>query len=179
METTYKKADKLDKTTKPLILKWLCKQFECENYPHSFKDQWITWNIWDGILTIGFDLRQEEQKKIISLIPPQFMGTPQYKTLKIVNEYNFYLHLDKLLDINYPDIESSKLVNKTKEAGGTGGWTSPSDYFYTYDWEVILSDTTSIYYHNQSEKMDMIKGDFIYNKTIQERTFLNFLNQLT
>ena len=67
-------------------------------------------------------------------------------------------------------------MSKDKQRGGTGGWHSASDDFYTYDWEVFLSDGSSILYHNQKDKMDMVKGDFIYNATIQERAFVKFLD---
>tara|TARA_R110000868_G_scaffold178700_4_gene418529 strand:+ start:10427 stop:10654 length:228 start_codon:yes stop_codon:yes gene_type:complete len=74
----YRKIDALDKTAKPLILKWLSKVFGYENYPNSFKDQWIMWTIHDGVLCISFDYRVEEQQKLLSMIPPQFIGTPQH-----------------------------------------------------------------------------------------------------
>lgn len=171
----YRKLSALDKKIKPLILKWLSNLFGYENYPNSFKDQWISWNIWDGELSVSFDLRQEEQLKLLSLIHPCFLGCPQYKTLKVVNEKNFYLQLKQLLHIEYPEITGSKLLSKDKQRGGTGGWHSASDDFYTYDWEVFLSDGSSLFYHNQKDTMDMVKGDFIYNATIQERAFVNFL----
>ena len=171
----YRKVNALDKEIKPLLLTWLSNLFGYKTYPHSFKDQWINWNIWDGILSISFDLRQEEQIKLLSLIHPRFLGTPQYKTLKIVNEKNFYLPLKNLLHIEYPEITGSKLLSKNKQLGGIGGWNSPSDYFYNYDWEIFLSDGSSIFYHNQKNTMDMVKKDFIYNVTIQERAFVNFL----
>jgi len=173
----YKRRDCLDKHCKPLILDWLASLFGYKDYPHSFKDQWISWNIWDGELSIGFDLRQEEQSRLLSLIHPRFLGCPQSGTLKVVNEKNFYLQLSRLLHIEYPEIKNSKLVSKNKHSGGTGGWSSPSDDFYTYDWEVFLSDGTSLLYNNQSEKMDLKKGDFIYNSIIQERAFVKFLKE--
>jgi hypothetical protein len=40
---------------------------------------------------------------------------------------------------------------------------------------VFLNDGSSLFYHNQKDKMDMVKGDFIYNATIQERAFVKFL----
>ncbi len=175
----YQRIDALDKKCKPLILEWLASIFGYKNYPHSFKDQWINWNIWDGDFNVSFDLRQEEQVKLLSLIHPRFLGCPQYKTLKIVNEQSFYLPLKQFLHIEYPEIKGSKLIKKNKERGGHGGWHSASDDFYTYDWEVFLSDDTSIRYHNQNEKMDMKKGDYTYNSIIQERAFVNFLSPLT
>lgn len=165
----YQKVDAFDKKSKPLILKWLSSLFGYENYPHSFKDQWINWNIWNGELSVSFDLRQEEQVKLLSLIHPCFLGCPQFKTLKVVNEKSFYLHLKRLLHIEYPEIKDSKKINQTKHTDNDG------DTFYTYDWEVFLSDGSSILYHNQKDKMDMVKGDFIYNATIQERAFVKFL----
>lgn len=173
----YKRIDALDKTVKPLILKWLAELFNYEDYPSSFKDQWIRWNIWDGEISVSFDLRQEEQVKLLSLIHPRFLGVPQSRSLKIVNEKNFYLDIKSLLHIEYPEITESKLLKKNKERGGTGGWHSPSDDFYTYDWEVSLSDGSSIYYHNQNDKMDMVKGDYTYLSTIQQRAFVNFLQK--
>jgi len=165
----YRKLDALDKKYKPLILKWLSGLFGYENYPHSFKDQWITWNIWDGELSVSFDLRQEEQVRLLSLIHPRFLGCPQYKTLKVVNEKSFYLQLKQLLYIEYPEIKGSKKISQTKHKDNDG------DIFHTYDWEVFLSDGSSILYHNQKDKMDMRQGDFIYNATIQERAFVKFL----
>lgn len=159
----------------PLILKWLCKIFCYENYPHSFKDQFITWGITSDKIIIGFDQRQEEHRKLLSLIHPRFLGIPQNNTLKIVNVNNFYLDLNTIIHIKYPDIISFVLVDETKHRGGTGGWYSADDVFYTYDWIVNLSDGTSIPYHNQIKDMDMKKGDYVYNKRIQERAFMEFL----
>jgi hypothetical protein len=62
-------------------------------------------------------------------------------------------------------------VNRTTHKDNDG------DIFYSYDWEVFLDDDTSIMYYNQKEKMDMVKGDFIYNSIIQERSFVNFLKE--
>lgn len=173
----YMPLNALDKIYKPLVLKWLCKLFNYPDYPHSFKDQWIRWSIWDGVLSVGFDFRQEEHKKLFSLIHPRFIGCIQQHTLKIVNTTSFFLDLDCLLNIQYPDIIGSKLIRTNKHKGGTGGWYSKSDNFYSYDWEVLLSDGNSLFYNNQKENMDMIKGDFIYTSRIQERAFCVFLEQ--
>lgn len=166
----YKKTTALDKKYKPLVLKWLCSLFKYEDYPHSHADQWILWSIWDGQLSISFDTRQNEHNELISKIHPRFLGCPQYKTLKVVNQSSFYLELDHLLDLKYPEIIDTKLVHKTKHKDNDG------DVFFTYDWEVYLDDGTSIMYHNQKPKMDMVKNDYIYNTTIQERAFTEFLD---
>lgn len=164
----YELINALDNKYKPLILKWLSKVFGYDNYPHSYKDQWINWKVWDGELSISFDLRQEEQAKLLSLIPPNFLGRPQYKTLKIVNEKVFYLRLDDFLYVEYPKIVGSKRINKIAHK-------SSDDIFYVYHWEVFLDDHTSVVYSNQKDKMDMVKGDFNYNTTLQERAFVEFL----
>ena len=165
----YKRIDGLDKKCKPLILKWLCSVFGYENYPHSFRDQYILWSVWEGDISVSFDSRVDEQNKLLSLIPARFKGVPQYKTLKIVNENNFYLQIRQLLHVEYPKIIDSKLVKTNKHKDNDG------DTFFTYDWEVLLSDNTSIEYHNQLNKMDLVENGVIYNKIIQERVFVNFL----
>jgi hypothetical protein len=171
IKSPYKNINALDKICKPLILTWLADLFKYKDYPHSHTDQWITWTLWDGQLSVGFDFRQEEHVKLFSMIHPRFKGIPQYTTLKIVNEKSFYLDLKQLLHLKYPNIVSSKLINKVKHKDNDG------DTFYTYDWEVFLDDDTSIMYHNQKEKMDMVKGDYIYNSIIQEKAFVNFLKE--
>ena len=166
----FKSLDALDKKYKPKIIKWLCSLFGYQDYPHSFKDQWINWNIWDGEMSISFDLRQEEQVKLLSMIHPRFIGCPQQGTLKIVNEKSFYLSLKRLLHINYPRITSHKLTQKVHHKDNDG------DDFYVYYWTVYLDDDTCISYSNQSPVMDLKKGDFSYNATIQQRAFCNFLD---
>lgn len=167
------------KEIKPLILTWLAKAFNYENYPHSFRDQFITWGIDNRVLSVGFDFRCEEQMKLVSLIPSRFFGTPQYGTLKIVNERNFYLDLKNIIDLKYPKIIRQKLIAKVRHDGGSGGWTSPSDIFYTWHWEVLLDDNTSIPYKTFEDKKFMEKGDFQYLYEIHERCFINFLKNLT
>lgn len=175
----YKKIDSLDKKYRPIILDWLNSLFKPETpYSHSFADQWINWTIWDGELSIRFDLRNEAQKELLSAIHPRFLGCPQIGTLKVVNENSFYLSLKSLLHIEYPEIIGSKLLIRHKERGGKGGWHSPSDDFYTYDWCVSLADGSDIFYHNQEPEMDMVKGGFKYNASIQERAFIRFLDKL-
>lgn len=165
----YRKLDALDKKVKPLILTWLADLFGYKDYPHSFKDQYINWSIWDNHISVSFDLRQEEQVKLISLMHPRFLGAIQSGTLKIVNEKCFYMDIERLGHIKYPKIINSKRTNKTSHKDNDG------DIFYTYDWEVFLEDETSIYYHNQTDKMDLEYKGFTYNSIIQERFFVNYL----
>lgn len=168
----FKSPDAADKKYKPLILKWLCEVFEYKNYPYSFRDQWIIWNVsHDGELWVSFDHRQEEQRKLFSMIPIRFLGAIQWKTLKIVNEKSFYLPLSRFLTIKYPEIISSKLLSKTKHIDNDG------DDFYSYDWEIFLNDGTSIHYSNYSQHMDMKHGDYYYTNRINTREFLKFLEK--
>lgn len=176
MTSPYKKINSLDKICKPLILKWISNLFGFKDYPHSFKDQHINWSILDGELSVSFDLRHEEQKKLLSHINPRFLGTPQFMTLKVVNENTFYVQLKRFMFISYPDITHSQLISKHKESNGVNGWTSPSDYSYTHVWEVFLSDKTSILYTNEKDVMDM--NDDELKHIIQEREFVKFLNQI-
>lgn len=168
----FRPLNALDKKYKPLILEWLALTFGYpEEYPHSFKDQWITWGIWKGELSVGFDTRVEEQLQLMQLIPKRFMGAIQFKTMKIVNEYNFYLNLDTLFVLKYPAIKGYKLLCKDSHHDGDG------DLFYTYDWSVELEDGTFILYHNQKPEMDMKYRDVIYDSRIQERAFREFLEK--
>lgn len=176
----YRKLDGLDKKYKPLILEWLNSLFDSQNkYTHSLQDQWIRWNIWDGDLSVGFDSRNDNQMRLLSKIHPRFLGSPQAYTLKVVNEQMFYLRLKCLLHIEYPSIVKSILISRNKERGGTGGWHSPSDDFYTYDWRVELSDGSNIFYRNQEDKMDLVVGSYTYDSIIQERAFTGFLDKIT
>lgn len=168
-------ADAMDNKIKPLILKWLTKHFGYKDYPHSFRDQWITWNIWDGEISVGFDSRIDEHNKLLSLIKPQYLGTPQAGTGKIVNTDTFYLDLKDLIDIKYPEIIKSSLMRINSHKGGTNGWHSPSDDLFSYTWRIYLDDGTSIIYSNHKEVMDMVKGDFIYDSIIQERAFIKYI----
>ncbi len=169
----YKKLDASDKKYKSLILKWMAKQFNYPDYPHSFKDQFINWNIWDSELTIIFDSRQLEQMKLLSLIPPQMVGAVQYKSLLIVNKHTFNIRIEKLGAIEYPEINGYTLIKEVTQFDNDG------DIFYEYNWEISLTDGTSIEYNNQDEYPNLNKGDIIYNSIIQERFFCNFLENKT
>lgn len=169
VEEAYIQKDCLDMEIKPLVLKWLCDKFGYKSYPHSHADQWINWHIFDGRLSIGFDHRQEEQVKLLSLIPCQLRGAPQSGTLKIVNDDYFYLQLKDAVHIKYPEITGHRLINKEKHVDNDG------DTFYVYNWEVSLSDGTSIKYRNQNANMDLTKRSFSYDSIIQERCFVEFL----
>lgn len=154
---------------KKLVLRWLCRTFGFKNYPHSFMDSFIHWSIWDGELRITFDLRQPEQIKLLSKIPKRFKGRPQNETLKIINENNFYINISQVIPVAYPDIVGSKLLEKLPRKDNEG------DTYYRYNWEVFLSDSTSILYSNQKSVMDMAKRNYIYDSTIQQREFMRFL----
>lgn len=160
---------------KPAILDWLASTVNYK-FKHHFSDTWINCTIWDNQLSISLDFRQDSHKELFKKLPNKYKGCLQYGTGKLVNDKTLYFNIENLIDINYPEITNSTLLRRNKVRGGKGGWYSASDDFYTYDWEVQLDDGTTINYHNQINKMDMIKGDFIYNAEIQEREFVKFLN---
>jgi len=167
----YKPIGGDNRVYKPKVLRWLCKVFDHRDFPHSFKDQWINWNVWNGKITVSFDMRQKEHLDLLAKIPPQLLGIPQYKTLKIVNKNTFYLPIKTLLAVDYPTILAHKLIAKDTHKDGEGG------FFCTYDWQVFLADNSSIYYHNQNDKMDMKYRGFTYDSRIQERAFIRFLDE--
>lgn len=159
-----------------IILDWFSNMVD-HSFIHSFRDKWMMYSIWNGTLSIRLDLETKEQKELFDLLPSNYKGCAQYGTGKLVNERVLYFKVEDIIPISYPDIIGSKLIHKEKHQSTNHGWIETGCYFYTYDWQVLLSDETSILYHNQLDKMDMIKGDYIYNARIQEREFYKFLEQ--
>lgn len=164
----YKLPNALDKQYKPLILKWLSNHFKIP-YNHSFKDQWITWNVWNSILSINLDLRDENQRKLFEMLPNHIKGTIQYKTLKHVNTDVIYIPLNMFLNLKYPTIVKDRVIKTiTHSESGESDW-------YEYDREISLSDGTSIYHRNQSKTQGLEYNGFIYKSILDTRTFYNFL----
>lgn len=164
MKAAYTKLDVNKKQQySPKIIKYICNTFGYENYPHSFKDKFITWYIWEGKLVVSFDLRQKEH---VALLSQCNAGN------------HIRIPLSSILQIYYPKIMGSKLVRKRKEHGGVGGFISASDDFYSYEWNVSLSDGSIIIYENQKNEMDMTEHDVLYMSIIQERAFVGFLQRL-
>jgi len=163
---------------KSKVLDWLSAMVN-HTFNHHFSDKWINVNIWNNDLTISFDSRQENQVELFNKLPDNIKGCIQRNTNKRVNEKTLYFKVSEICNIIYPDIVSNKLIKKTKHQSGSGGWIDVGEYFYTYDWEVLLSDNTTINYNNQEPKMDMIKGDYSFNRRIQEREFKKLINLLT
>jgi len=157
-----------------LLLDWLSSLVNY-SFIHSFSDNWAKYNIWDGELMVSLDFRQNTHKELFDLLPSKYKGCKQKGTGKLVNEKTLYFKLFDFIDISYPEIESSILIQRHKHQSTEHGWNIVGEYFYTYNWLVSLSDGTDIHYSNQEDKMDMIKGDFIYNARIQERAFKSFL----
>jgi hypothetical protein len=162
------------KSYKPRILDWLSSLVN-HKFKHHHSDNWIIVSIWDDVLTITLDFRQPNQLELFNKLPTHLKGCLQIGTNKLVNEKTLYFKVSEICNVNYPDIIWHKLINKTKHQSGSKGWTDTGDFFYTYKWELFLSDNTSIMYSNQRNKMDMVKGNYIYNKTIQEREFKKFI----
>lgn len=164
----YKKVGALDKKIRPLILTWLCSLVGID-YKHDWRDQWISWNIWDGRLSISLDQGVDAQKELFEALPMENKGTKQYKTGILVNKDVLYYSVEDIVDVSYPEISNHILKYKHRHVDNDG------DEFFTYDWQVFLSDGTSIMYNNQYWHMDLKKGDYIYNATIQERAYVTFL----
>lgn len=166
-----------EKLTKIHILSWLA---EIANYDfnHSYSDQFITWSIQDDRIWIALDFRQKSQAELFEKLPLKYKGIRQDGTGLMVNMNSIYINLNDFFPIEYPDIISSKLVNSQKhQSTEKGGWYIRGEYFYTYDWEVLLSDGDTIKYHNQRPKMDMIKGDFYYKNRILTKELHKFLSK--
>lgn len=155
------------KTFKPAVIDWLVNRFSLPPFNHSFKDQWIRVNIWDGSLSIGFDTRQAEQVALFNSIPDEFKGCLQRGTGKLVNKDNLYFYFDKEWQVEYPTITGSKIIKETKHVDNDG------DDFYVYDQLINLSDGTQIIYSNQNKKLDI--ADCSFRTIIQERFFYQII----
>lgn len=151
------------KNLKPAVIDWLIEKFNLNiKYEHSFKDQWISVNIWDGQLTISFDTRQPEQVQLFNALPAEIKGTKQHGTGKMVNLQTLYFDMNKEFTINYPEIKSKEIVGKVKHTDNDG------DTFYVYSWLVKMNDETEMIFTNQdNNKLDIEK--WIYPTRIQER----------
>ena len=165
----YKSFDALDKTMKPLILDWLADIFGYGQFEHSFKDQWVRWSVYGRYVSVGLDNRVPEQLKLWSLIPDKLKGCLQRTTLKVVNKDSFYLDIDRVVNLKYPDIVKSSVHTKVKHTDDDG------DVFYCYEWLVELSDGSAVIYNNQKDVMDMVKCDYSYMRLIEERAFVQFI----
>jgi hypothetical protein len=146
---------------KPGAIDWLIGKFNLPPFNHSFKDKWISLNIWHGQLSIGFDFRVTEQVDIFNAIPESYKGCKQVGTGKIVNTQYLYFDIENEWQVEYPSIKSTKIVNKDLHKDNDG------DDFYTYDHILELSDGTQMLYHNQSSKCDISIDTFITK--VQER----------
>jgi hypothetical protein len=164
----------MNNKNKTLILDWLSKQVNYK-FEHSFKNGWINVGVWDSMLSISLDFRVKEQQELFDLLPVKYKGCLQHGTGILVNEKVLYFNVHDICKVEYPDIVGSKLLTKHKNQGGKGGWTSADDWFYTYLWEINLSDGTTIQYKNQQDYVDLVKGNIIYTKIIDERTLFEFL----
>ena len=166
MKSAYTKLDVNKKCEySPIIIKYICNVCGYKNYPHSFKDKFITWYVREGELVVSFDLRQKEHAALLS----------QYNT----NMTYIRMPLSSILQIYYPKIMGGKLIRKKKEHGGVGGFIYASDYFYSYEWRLPLSHSSIIISEHQKNEMDMTEHDVLYMSIIQERAFVGFLQRLT
>lgn len=160
---------------KALILDWLSSLVGYV-FPHQFSDQFIHVSIWNDQLSIGLDFRQPAQLDLFEKLPKELKGCLQYGTGKLVNEQNLYFKISEICSFIYPTINYSKLIRREKHQSGSGGWIDVGEYFYTYDWELTLSDGSTIFHHNQSEIMDLVEESVLFRTKIQEKEFFKFIN---
>jgi hypothetical protein len=164
---------------KPQILDWLSSLVNHE-FKHHFSDKWISINIYNDTLNISFDFRQPNQVELFNKLPDNLKGCLQYGTGKKVNEKNLYFKISDIIKFEYPSIKSYKLLQKNKhQESEKGGWYIKGSYWYSYDWEILLSDGNIISYNNQKDKMDLKESDFIFKTKIQEYQFKKFIKKRT
>jgi hypothetical protein len=165
----FKMPDSLEqKPYRPLILDWLSRRYDLKPFQHSFKDQWLSYNIWCGQLTISHNTRVEEQVELFNSLPDNIKGCKQQGTGKMVNLKTLYFTLSDFLKIEYPEITKQELFKTDRSKDDDG------DDFIVYNYKVHLSDGTILYYSNQklNEPMDM---QYLFPTYIQERAFLRYI----
>lgn len=163
---------------KPKILDWLASLVN-HTFTHHFSDKWISVNIWDNQLSISFDFRQPNQTELFDKLPNEIKGCLQHGTGKLVNEKTLYFKVSEIIPFEYPIIVSSKLVKTNKhQESEKGGWYIKGSYWYSYDWELALSDGSTIEYSNQKNTMDLKETDVIFKTRIEEKEFYKFIENL-
>lgn len=163
---------------KSKILDWLSSLVN-HSFEHHFSDKWISVDIWDNIVSISLDLRQPNQLELFNKLPKENKGCLQKGTGKLVNEQTLYFKLSDICEIEYPTIVSHKLIKRNEhQESEKGGWYIVGSYWYSYDWELTLSDNTTIQYNNQKNKMDLKESSRIFKNIIQEREFFKFIDSL-
>jgi hypothetical protein len=134
---------------KPAILDWICNKFNLPKYNHSFRDQWIYIGIWDNILSVSLDKRDESQAQLLELVPREYIGCDQVNTGKRVNLDSLYFHIDKEFEIEYPEIIKITLYQKHKKRDDDG------DIFYTYTHLIHLSDGSKLQHYGYEGTPDL------------------------
>jgi hypothetical protein len=160
---------------KPKILDWLSSLVD-HKFEHNFSDQWINVNIYDGTLSISLDFRQPCQLELFNKLPDNLKGCLQRGTGKLVNEKNLYFNVEDIVDFEYPTIIKSKLIKRDKhQESEKGGWYIAGKYYYSYTWELTLSDGTTMIYKNQVPKMDLKESSYTFKSNIQDYHFEKFI----
>lgn len=168
----FKSPDHLEqKDYRPLILDWLCNRYELPRYQHSFRDQFLSFNIWGNKLWISFDFRCEEQSALFDKLPAEIKGTKQAGTGKMVNLKSLYFILSDIINFDYPAIVSGEIVDTDRSKDNDG------DICYSYTWKYKLSDGTFLYHLNQN-KDEIIDSEHTFPANIQTRAFCRYLKGL-
>jgi hypothetical protein len=161
---------------KPAVLNWLSEMVNYK-FEHHYSDKWINVNIRGEQLSISFDTRQNNQVELFKKLPECLKGVKNIYTGELVNKHNLYFKITEICKFEYPKIISSKVIKKNKHQETEKGWYIKGSYWYSYDWEVTLSDGTTINYHNQNEKMDLKEDSNTFKTKICEREFYKFVSK--
>jgi hypothetical protein len=160
---------------KSKILDWLSSLVN-HKFEHHFSDQWINVHIYDGRLSVFLDFRQPNQVELFNKLPDSLKGCLQKGTGKLVNEKTLYFNIEDIIDFEYPTIVSSKLIKRDKhQESEKGGWYIVGSYWYSYTWELTLSDGTTMIYKNQENKMDLEESSYTFRANVQEYHFEKFI----
>lgn len=160
---------------KPKVLDWLASLVN-HTFIHHFSDKWISVGIWNNELSISLDLRQLNQVELFNKLPNEIKGCLQEGTGKLVNEKTLYFKVSEIVPFEYPTIVSSRLTTTNKhQESEKGGWYIKGRYYNSYDWELILSDGSTIEYSNYKDTMDLKETDLIFKTKIEEKEFYKFI----
>lgn len=165
----FKSPDNLEANQyKNLIINWLCRRYNIEEFKYTFKVSFLSFSIWCNTLTISLDVRDEEQQRLFDKLPHIIKGTKQKGTGKLVNKNTLYFKLTDIIPITYPEIVKSVIFHTDKEKDDDG------DDFIVYNWKIYLNDNTILLSSSQ-DKNEPMSIKYVYPTYIETRAFLKYL----